>query len=104
MGLCVHYCASIFGVIGLTTALALELAPKVQVEFFCPELIDTSTMDAEFEWFGDPVETRKAAISRVPMKHFATPQEIADSILFFATSAHDATGSVFSIDGGAIVI
>ena len=104
MGLYVHYCASKFGVIGLTKALAHELAPKVRVNCICPGPIDTPMMDAELEWFGDPAVTRKAAIERVPLKRFATPEEVARAILFFATDAPYATGSIFSLDGGTTAI
>src|SRR5262249_50949845 len=48
------YCASKFGVVGLTKALAAELAPKVRVNVVCPGPIDTPMMDAEIEWYPDP--------------------------------------------------
>lgn len=104
MGLYVHYCASKFGVVGLTKALAHELAPKVRVNCVCPGPIDTPMMDAELEWFPDPVATRKMAIDRVPLKRFATAEEIARAILFLATDAPFATGSIFSIDGGTTAV
>ena len=104
MGLYAHYCASKFGVIGLTKALAIELAPKVRVNCICPGPIDTPMMDAEIEWFPDPVATRKMAIDRVPLKRFATPEEVAKAILFFAVDAPFATGSIFSLDGGTTAI
>lgn len=104
MGLYVHYCTSKFGVVGLTKALAAELAPKVRVNCICPGPIDTPMMDAEIEWFGNPEETRKMAIERVPLKRMATAEEIAKSILFFAADAPYATGSIFSIDGGTTAI
>jgi NAD(P)-dependent dehydrogenase (short-subunit alcohol dehydrogenase family) len=104
MGFYAHYCASKFGVVGLTKALAHELAPKVRVNCVCPGPIDTPMMDAELEWFPDPVATRKAAIERVPLKRFATAQEIARTILFIAVDAPFATGSIFSIDGGTTAV
>ena len=104
MGLYAHYCASKFGVVGLTKALAVELAPKVRVNCICPGPIDTPMMDAELDWFDDPVATRQAAIDRVPLKRFATAEEIARSILFFAAGASFATGSILSIDGGTTAI
>jgi NAD(P)-dependent dehydrogenase (short-subunit alcohol dehydrogenase family) len=104
MGSYVHYCASKFGVVGLTKALAHELAPKVRVNCICPGPIDTPMMDAELEWFPDPLATRQMAINRVPLKRFASAQEIARAILFFAVDAPFATGSVFSIDGGTTTV
>jgi NAD(P)-dependent dehydrogenase (short-subunit alcohol dehydrogenase family) len=104
MGLYAHYCASKFGVIGLTKALAHELAPKVRVNCICPGPIDTPMMDAELNWFPDPVATRKAAIDRVPLKRFAAPEEIAEAILFFAAGAKFATGAILNLDGGTTAI
>lgn len=104
MGLYAHYCASKFGVVGLTKALAHELAPKVRVNCICPGPIDTPMMDAELEWFSDPAATRKMAIDRVPLKRFATAEEIARAILFLSIDAPFATGSIFSIDGGTTAV
>jgi len=104
MGLYAHYCASKFGVVGLTKALAHELAPKVRVNCICPGPIDTPMMDAELDWFPDPAATRQAAIERVPLKRFATPDEIARAIPYFAVDAPFATGSIFSLDGGTTAV
>lgn len=100
MGLYVHYCASKFGVIGLTKAMAMELAPRIRVNAVCPGPVDTPMMDAELESFPDPAATREAATQRVPMKRFATPAEIAETIVFVAVSMPFATGSAISVDGG----
>ena len=104
MGFYAHYCASKFGVVGMTKALAHELAPDIRVNCVCPGPINTPMMDAELEWFPDPEATRKAAIERVPLKRFAEPDEVARAILYFATDATYATGSVFSFDGGTTAI
>ena len=104
MSMFVHYCASKFGVVGMTKALAAELAPDIRVNCVCPGPIDTPMMDAELEWFPDPVAARTAAIARVPLQRFATPEEVARSILFFAADAPYATGSVFSLDGGTTAV
>ena len=94
------YCASKFGVIGLTKALAAELAPTVRVNVVCPGPIDTPMMDAELEWYPDPVATRQEAIERVPLKRFADPAEVVEAITFVGLRAPFATGSVLPLDGG----
>jgi NAD(P)-dependent dehydrogenase (short-subunit alcohol dehydrogenase family) len=57
-------------------------------------------MDAEIDWFPDPVAARAGAVDRVPLKRFATAEEIAELVLFVGTRATFATGSCFSADGG----
>lgn len=104
MGLYVHYCASKAGVIGLTKALAAELAPKIRVNAVCPGPIDTPMMDAELEWFDDPVAAREGAIDRVPLKRFSTPEEVAEAVCFFLDRAAFATGSIVALDGGTTAI
>jgi NAD(P)-dependent dehydrogenase (short-subunit alcohol dehydrogenase family) len=104
MGLYVDYCASKAGLIGLTRAMAAELAPRgIRVNAVCPGPVDTPMMDAELEGFPDPQAAREGAIDRVPLKRFARPEEIADAILFLA-SAEFATGSIVSVDGGTTAI
>lgn len=97
------YCASKAGVMGLTRALAHELAPAIRVNCVCPGPIDTPMMDAELAWFPDPDATRKAVTDRVPLKRFATADEIAETILFIAVTPY-CTGSIFSVDGGTTAV
>jgi NAD(P)-dependent dehydrogenase (short-subunit alcohol dehydrogenase family) len=98
------YCASKFGVVGLTKALAAELAPRVRVNVVCPGPIATPMMDAELEWYPDPEATRREAIERVPLKRFAAPEEVVDAIRFLAFQAPFATGAVLPLDGGTTMI
>jgi 3-oxoacyl-[acyl-carrier protein] reductase len=88
MAMYVAYCASKAGIIGLTRALAAELAPKVTVNAICPGRVDTP-MAAEFEWFGkgNPERVRAEALTRVPLRRFATPSEVADGILYLVADA-----------------
>jgi NAD(P)-dependent dehydrogenase (short-subunit alcohol dehydrogenase family) len=104
MGFYVPYCASKFGVIGLTKALAAELAPKVRVNAVCPGPIDTPMMDAELAWYPDPEATRAEAIDRVPLKRFAQPEEVVEAIRFLASDAPFATGTTLPLDGGTTMV
>ena len=100
MGLYVDYCASKAGLIGLTQALAAELAQRqIRVNAICPGPVDTPMMEAEIAWFPNPDEVRKMAVDRVPLKRWATPDEIADAVVYMA-GAKFATGASWSLDGG----
>lgn len=94
-----HYCASKAGLAGLSKSLALELAPHVRVNCVCPGPVDTPMLRAELELLGGSV-ARDSALSQVPMKRFANASEIAEFVVYIATQATFATGSMLSIDGG----
>jgi NAD(P)-dependent dehydrogenase (short-subunit alcohol dehydrogenase family) len=104
MGYYVHYCAAKAGVLGLTKALAAEMAPKVRVNSVSPGPIDTQMLRDEIKFFGGTQEVLDSAIARVPMKRFATPQEVAKAVFFLATEASFATGSTLMLDGGTTVV
>lgn len=95
-----HYCASKAGLAGLCKALALELAPHVRINCVCPGPVDTPMLQAELEILGMDGERREEVLSQVPMKRFASADEIANFIVYIATEANFATGSMLSIDGG----
>jgi NAD(P)-dependent dehydrogenase (short-subunit alcohol dehydrogenase family) len=97
----VHYCAAKAGVVGLTKALAAELAPAIRVNVVCPGPIDTPMMEGELALADDPVAARAEAIERVALKRFLDPDEVVDAIRFLAVDATFATGSVFALDAGA---
>ncbi len=100
----VPYCAAKAGVLGLTKALAAELAPKVRVNSVSPGAIDTPMLRAEIECFGGTQEVIQGAIDRIPLKRFATPGEVARAILFLAVDAPYATGSTWRLDGGTTMV
>jgi NAD(P)-dependent dehydrogenase (short-subunit alcohol dehydrogenase family) len=97
----VHYCAAKAGVVGLTKALAAELAPRVRVNVVCPGPIDTPMMEGELALTDDPAAARAEAIERVALKRFMDPDEVVDAIRFLAVDATFATGSVLALDAGA---
>jgi NAD(P)-dependent dehydrogenase (short-subunit alcohol dehydrogenase family) len=104
MALSSHYCASKAGVLGLTKALAVELAPKIRVNIVCPGPVDTPMMVAEMNWYPDPAAAYRASLDRVPLKRWASPQEVARAILFLAVDAPYATGTSFGLDGGTTAL
>jgi len=90
------YSSSKGGVIAFTKALARELARyNINVNCVCPGPTDTPLMAAV------PDKIREAFERATPMRRLARPAEIADAILFFASSRSDfVTGQVLSVSGG----
>ena len=97
------YCASKGGLVNLTRAMALELAPNVRVNCVCPGFVDTDMIRRDLiDKSDDPAATEQVLVDYAPLKRTATPEEIAYSVLYLAS--HDAgfiTGSALQIDGGA---
>jgi NAD(P)-dependent dehydrogenase (short-subunit alcohol dehydrogenase family) len=98
------YCASKAAILGLTRALALELAPTIRCNAICPGGIDTPmsrTLLAQFEEEEQAV-LREKLIGRQMIKRFAEAHEIARSIVFLLSEeAAFVTGAVLAADGGA---
>jgi NAD(P)-dependent dehydrogenase (short-subunit alcohol dehydrogenase family) len=104
MPMYVAYCASKAGVIGLTKALAAELAPSVRVNAVCPGPVDTPMLDAEFKSFPDPRAAHDATLERLPLRRFATAEEVAEAVLYLAADATYATGTTLELDGGSTFV
>lgn len=81
------------GVIGLTRALAQELAPSgITVNCVAPGIIDTR-MNAVF--------SKEELENEVPLGRLGTPEEIASAVLFFAENSY-VTGQVLGVNGGIV--
>jgi len=98
----VVYCASKGGVVNMTRAMALELAPDVRVNCVCPGYVDTDMVRRDMiEKDDDPAALEQWLIDYAPMKRISTPPEIAGAILYLASpEARFATGTALQIDGG----
>ena len=101
------YCASKAGLIGLTRALAVELARKgVTVNAVCPGFTDTDIASDAVENIvsktgQSQVEARKALSSFSPQGRLMTPEEIAASALYLCSEAASGiTGQALAVDGG----
>jgi ketoreductase len=101
------YCASKHGLIGLTRALALELAPReITVNAICPgwvstEMADDGIRESATAMGISPDAFREQAIAAVPLRRFIEPEEVAKLILYLASNdAHGITGQTYNLCGG----
>jgi NAD(P)-dependent dehydrogenase (short-subunit alcohol dehydrogenase family) len=97
-----HYCASKGGIVGMTEALAVELAPyNIRVNAIAPGVIDTPMIDSTKQ---DP-KTMEAMLARVPMHRVGKPEEVSNAVVFLASDkASYVTGSVIVVDGGYLAM
>lgn len=92
------YCASKAAVDALTRSLALEWAPhNITVNSVAPTFVETPFVT---EMFKD-AEFKKYVLDSIPVGRMASPEEVAHSVLYLASSqAAMVTGHVLLIDGG----
>jgi 2-hydroxycyclohexanecarboxyl-CoA dehydrogenase len=99
-----HYVASKAGVIGLTRALALELAPQgITVNCIAPGMIDTPMLRRASAG-GDIGKLEKVAARVIPVGRPGTPDEIAATCGFLCSDeAGFVTGQVVGVNGGMVL-
>ena len=99
-----HYVASKGGVIGLTRALALELAPHgITVNTIPPGMIDTPMLRHAAAG-GDIGQLEKVAARVIPVGRVGTPEEIAATCGFLCSDeAGFITGQVIGVNGGMVL-
>ena len=94
-----NYSASKAGVIGLTKAMARELASRnITVNAVAPGFIDTDMTQAMTD------AAKEATLSQIPLKRMGQPIDIAETVAFLASEkASYITGQVISVDGGMAI-
>jgi len=99
-----HYVASKGGVIGITRALALELAPQgITVNTVTPGMIDTPMLRRTVPG-GDIAPLAKIAARVIPVGRVGTPEEIAATCAFLCSDeAGFITGQVVGVNGGMVL-
>ena len=92
----VHYSAAKAGLIGLTKALAKEVAPSgVTVNCICPGVIETDMLSSFTK------EDLAALADETPAGRLGTPEDIAHSVLWLADERSGfVTGQIIGVNGG----
>lgn len=104
------YVASKFGVVGLTQAMAFELAAdSIRVNCVCPGYVATPMQDRELAWEGElrgiaPEDVREMWIADTPMGRLEQPEDVARVVAFLAgPDAAFVTGEAVAVNGGAFM-
>lgn len=110
-----HYCASKAGVILLSQAIALQMAPfHVNVNTVCPGMIWTPMWEQASTLLSQSYPTFKGMPqkdifdtlirARIPLGRPQTPESVGKAVVFLASSdADDITGQALNVDGGAVL-
>lgn len=108
------YCASKFGVVGLTQSLAIELAPyNITVNAVCPGLADT---EYAIEHFREQAQQEhitaekvkeqlfKSRIASIPLGRLTLPEDVANMVAFLVSNESDLiTGQSINVNGGELM-
>ena len=94
-----NYAASKAGLIGLTMAIAREVASRnITSNAIAPGFIETSMTAALSEEF------KQSAVKQVPLGRVGTPEDIASAVAFLASDeASYITGHVLNVNGGMLM-
>lgn len=91
-----HYAAAKGAILGLTKALAKELAPTVRVNAVAPGPTDTALLSDQWR--------TRAYLDSLPTRRLSTPVAIARTVAFLASDdARFFTGQVISPNSGAVI-
>jgi NAD(P)-dependent dehydrogenase (short-subunit alcohol dehydrogenase family) len=98
----VLYSAAKGGLIMLAKGAAIEWAQRnIRVNVVAPGLTDTPTIEASIQRSTDPEAYRRKREAQIPLQRLATPEEVADAVLFLASPKSSyITGAVLPVDGG----
>jgi NAD(P)-dependent dehydrogenase (short-subunit alcohol dehydrogenase family) len=95
------YATSKGGVLALTRAMAIDLAPTIRVNAIAPGWIYTPLIQSIFDSYADPAGQRKEVERRQLLKRIGIPEEIGYAAAFLASDeASFINGTQLFVDGG----
>jgi NAD(P)-dependent dehydrogenase (short-subunit alcohol dehydrogenase family) len=104
------YCASKHGLLGLTRALALEIAAKgPTVNCVCPGWVDTDMAHEAIDRIARTTkrsadDARKELERMSPQRRLMTAEEVAGVVVYLASDvARGVTGQAWNVDGGEVM-
>ena len=104
------YCASKFGIIGLTQSLAVEFARyNIRVNALCPGVVFTPLWEEMIADYAKkrgmkPEEVKPYFENKIPLGRLCTEKDVADMAVFFASDKTSyITGQSINISGGSIM-
>ena len=102
------YCASKFGVIGLTQSLAVEFAKSgIRINAICPGVVFTALWEGMVDDYAhkrdmQPGDVKPYLEAKIPMGRLCTPEDVGRAVVFLASDdAGDITGQAINLSGGA---
>jgi NAD(P)-dependent dehydrogenase (short-subunit alcohol dehydrogenase family) len=104
------YCASKFGVIGLTQSLSREFAGQgIRVNALCPGVVFTALWDEQLADYAHkrnirPEDVQSYLEDKIPIGRLGTAEDVARTAMFLASDdATYITGQAINITGGAVM-
>jgi len=94
-----NYCAAKAGIVGMSKALAQEVASRgVTVNVVAPGFIESDMTEAL------PDVVKSEMLKRIPMKKMGSPEDIAEAVSFLASEkAQYITGETLHVNGGMLM-
>ncbi len=104
VGCNLSYAASKGAIMSLTRVLAVEYAKRnIRVNAICPGVIDTGMNRRNLDLAADPAQLETTWMTATPMGRMGTAEEVAEAVLYLASSQSSfTTGIGLLLDGGRV--
>jgi NAD(P)-dependent dehydrogenase (short-subunit alcohol dehydrogenase family) len=104
-----HYCASKFGVLGLTQSLSRELGPVgIRVNSVCPGAVDSRMNTELIDAYAatshvEPAAATQDVVDHTALRRLATPADIGGTVVYLLSDlSRFITGEAIAVTGGLV--